>query len=375
MTFTVDPAGATSVPAGIIASPFARATVEIRFEPRAPVGVADQPPSLAPDLDPGELELPAGTPDVLGQRGRHLRAEQMRPAHHLEDRRPEEHLQAHEHAHRVARQPEVRLPLDVAEPLRHPRLHRHLVEVHVTAPEERGLDDVALPHGHAARRDERVGLDLEAEDRLAERLDVVAHDPRHHRHRAHLPERAEDQRRVRVPHLPERRRLRRRHELVAGRQHDDPWARVYERCRVTGDREEAELGSAEALARRDEDVAFADVLAVRADVRARRAGPSSNRTSSSSSTDAFSIGTTASAPAGIGAPVAMCIASPAPTVALGLVADQRATDDLQLGRRRRSGVGDVGGAHREPVHRGGCELGEVDASRRCPRPPRSRTRR
>ena len=43
MTWTVEPAGAVSVPAGIIASPFARATVEIRFEPRAPVGVADQP--------------------------------------------------------------------------------------------------------------------------------------------------------------------------------------------------------------------------------------------------------------------------------------------------------------------------------------------
>ena len=43
MTCTLDPAGADSVPAGIIANPFARATVEIRFDPRAPVGVADQP--------------------------------------------------------------------------------------------------------------------------------------------------------------------------------------------------------------------------------------------------------------------------------------------------------------------------------------------
>ena len=45
MTFTVDPADATSVPAGIIANPLARATVEIRFDPRAPVGAADQPAS------------------------------------------------------------------------------------------------------------------------------------------------------------------------------------------------------------------------------------------------------------------------------------------------------------------------------------------
>ena len=47
------------------------------------------------------------------------------------------------------------------------------------------------------------------------------------------------------------------------------------------------------------------------------AGPSSNRTSSSPSTSAFSIGTITSAPAGTGAPVAMCIVSPAPTVPSG----------------------------------------------------------
>ena len=44
---------------------------------------------------------------------------------------------------------------------------------------------------------------------------------------------------------------------------------------------------------------------------------------------------------------------------LGLVADQRAADDLQLRRVRRGSVGDVGGSHREPVHRGRRELGEI----------------
>ena len=48
MTWTVEPAGAVSVPAGIIARPFARATVEIRFEPRAPVGVGRPAVLLAP---------------------------------------------------------------------------------------------------------------------------------------------------------------------------------------------------------------------------------------------------------------------------------------------------------------------------------------
>ena len=51
------------------------------------------------------------------------------PAHHLHDRRADEQLEAHEHAHGVARQAEVGLALDVPEPLGHPRLHRDLVEV------------------------------------------------------------------------------------------------------------------------------------------------------------------------------------------------------------------------------------------------------
>ena len=44
---------------------------------------------------------------------------------------------------------------------------------------------------------------------------------------------------------------------------------------------------------------------------------SNTRTRSSSRGSAFSIGTTASAPAGIGAPVAIATASPIPTVASG----------------------------------------------------------
>ena len=216
MTLTRRAGGADSVPAGIIARPFARATVEMRFEPRAPVGVADQPALLPPDLAPGRTgacraALATSSVSVAVTSGRN----RWRPSHHLEHGRPEEHLEAHEHAHGVAGQAEVRLALDVAETLWHARLHRHLVEVDVAPPEERRLHDVALPHRDAAGGDERVGLDLEAEDRLAERLDVVAHDARHHGHRAHLAERAEDRAGVRVADLSERRRLGRRHELVA----------------------------------------------------------------------------------------------------------------------------------------------------------------
>ena len=47
---------------------------------------------------------------------------------------------------------------------------------------------------------EVVGLDLEVEDRVPERLHVVANDARHHGHRTHLPERPEDREGVGGPH-------------------------------------------------------------------------------------------------------------------------------------------------------------------------------
>ena len=125
------------------------------------------------------------------------------------------------------------------------------------------------------------------------------------------------------------------------------------------DREEPELGSAEALPGRDQDVALADVLAARTDVRARAPGrratgraprPRRPRSRSARST---------SAPAGIGAPVAMCIVSPAPTVPSGSwPINARPTIFSSRGLRGRR-PGDVGGAHGEPVHRRGGELGQV----------------
>ena len=84
------------------------------------------------------------------------------------------------------------------------------------APEERRLHDVALPHRHAARGDERVGLDHVVEHGLLQRLGVVLHDAGEHRDRARLAQRAEDRVRVGIADLPELGRLGRRDQLVAG---------------------------------------------------------------------------------------------------------------------------------------------------------------
>ena len=80
---------------------------------------------------------------------------------------------------------------------------------------------------------------------------------------------------------------------------------------------------------------------------------------SSSDADVFSTGTIASAPAGTGAPVAICTASPLPTIDVGPVPDHRAAHLLQLDGGRGGGVGDVGRAHREAVHRRRRERGQV----------------
>ena len=74
---------------------------------------------------------------------------------------------------------------------------------------------------------------------------------------------------------------------------------------------------------------------------------------------AFSIGTTVSAPAGIGAPVAMRTASPPPTTASGR-RPIRALPTIfsSIGDAGR-GTGHIGGADGEPVHRGRRELREI----------------
>ena len=175
MTRTSEPAGAVSVP-----DRHHRQAVrpdDGRDEVRAPAPGGRRRPPVPVRCQTGPARTaacPSARSTSSRERGRHLRAVQLRAAHHLEDRRPDEHLEAHEHAHRVAGQAEVRLALDLPEPLRHARLHRHLVEVHLAAAEERRLHHVALAHRDAARGDERVGLDQVAEDGLLQRVDVVA---------------------------------------------------------------------------------------------------------------------------------------------------------------------------------------------------------
>ena len=50
------------------------------------------------------------------------------------------------------------LSFDVTETLGHTRLHRHAEELQVAAPEERGLDHVALSHADSPAGDEGVRL-------------------------------------------------------------------------------------------------------------------------------------------------------------------------------------------------------------------------
>src|SRR5207302_9405736 len=129
-------------------------------------------------LDPREDALVPRAAYLAGEGRRDLGPLELGPAHHLEYRGAHEHLEAHEDADRVPRQTEERLALDEPEPLWHPRLHRHAVEIDVAASEEGGLDHVPLPDRDAAGRHEPVGLDLVIEDRFLERLRVVPDDPR-----------------------------------------------------------------------------------------------------------------------------------------------------------------------------------------------------
>src|SRR3972149_10841062 len=163
------------------ASPFARATVAIRFDPRP-----------------------------------HLRPSQLAPAHHPEQRRADEYLERHEYADRVARQPEVRLARDLAEALRHPRLHRDSVKSPLATVLEGRLHDVALADRDATRRNERVGLHEVVEDRLAELLRVVRHDPGRNGDRAGLSELPVDRVGIRVADLAELLLPRGLNPLLAG---------------------------------------------------------------------------------------------------------------------------------------------------------------
>jgi hypothetical protein len=81
---------------------------------------------------------------------------------------------------------------------------------------------------------------------------------------------------------------------------------------------------------------------------------------SPSRVSAFSIGTTASAPAGMGAPVAIATDRLAhPDRRLRPLPDHRVADDLELGRVGRRRFGDVRRAERVAVHRGGGELRKI----------------
>src|SRR5207344_3422255 len=99
------------------------------------------------------------------------------------------------------------------------------------------------------------------------------------RHRAGLPQRREQRVRVRVADLTIVGVLRRRDQLVPGREHDDTRAWMHERMREAGGREQPELGRLEAAPRLHERLAGSNVLAARTDVLAPdRRGEDANAT-------------------------------------------------------------------------------------------------
>ena len=107
--------------------------------------------------DPNEVHLavrPAAHA-VVGDR-QDPRAERVGVAHHPAQRRPGEHLEADQRAHRIARQAEHRHAVDRAEGERLGRLDRHLHPTHLGDPAEHGLDDVVVTHADPAAGDDGV---------------------------------------------------------------------------------------------------------------------------------------------------------------------------------------------------------------------------
>ena len=147
-----------------------------------------------------------------------------------------------------------------------------------------------------------------AGERLAGRAGVVAHALDRHHLGARLLAARGDQDAVRLVDLPVAQRLAGRHELVA-RDHDgDARDAVAAELGDASGRDRRERQRAQAASRRDDDGVRRDVGALAAHVIAGRTAPS-NETRSPFAW-ARSTGTTASAPSGSGAPVAIVIAVP-----------------------------------------------------------------
>ena len=122
--------------------------------------------------------------------------------------------------------------------------------------------------------------------------------------------------------------------------------------------EEPELRSAEPLPDRDQHVALTDVLAARPDVRAR--GGAIQQPNEFIPLDVRVLDRHDDVGAGgnrrARRDVHRLAGADGP---LGLMADQRSSDDLELARVRWRRPGEIGRASGEPVHRRGGELGQV----------------
>jgi len=140
-------------------------------------------------------------------------------------RGPDEQLERHVGAHRVAGQREDRHPLlaDRAEPLRHPRLHRHLPEGHGAQLLQRRLHDVVLAaHADPAGGDQQVGTVKLFFEGGQHACRVVGHAGAPAGERPRLTGGGREHVAVGIPDLAGDQRRARLGQLVARGQHDDP---------------------------------------------------------------------------------------------------------------------------------------------------------
>ncbi len=261
----------------------------------------------------------------------------------------DERLAAHAERHRLAR-----LDRDAPE-------HLLDAELRLDPPHE-----VVRADRHAAGRDEDVGRRVRARvprgvptrrrRPAGSTLDVGAGGG----------ERGREHDAVRLVDLARLERLAGMRELAAGREHDDARSARADTVGDAGGRERAELCRAEPDAC-SERRRRPQPRRRRADERARRRQPRRADSIVLSCWTTYSMGTTASAPAGTTPPVEISIASPAASAAARPDAPPRCC------RRRRACPGTSARANGEAVHRRAGERRQVDGGERRLRADASRS--
>ena len=351
-TSTTSPASTRVVSSPTTSRQSARASAASRCEPGAPTAVTV--PSTAFEASATELAAPGRGVQGLGQAGPHARAAGLRVAEGGAQDRPDEDLERHQRAHRVARQGHHRdvagRAVVVPEPLRHARLHRDLGE-RDPAIGEGVLDHLVGPRADPARGEDEVdGVVGTGREGLVEGpeelLDVVGHEAQELGDRARVGHRRGEHRPVRLVDLAVAQRLARGDELGAGGEHQHPRSAAHRERPGADGRGEPDLGGAEHRARGQHDLARGDVLAGDPHVLPGGDRPVDPHPVSVPAS-VHSTCTTASAPSGIAAPVMIRWAVPPSRAGPSVRPAGMSAATGSVGGQVRQ----VGAAHRVAVHR------------------------